>query len=575
MSLEETSRSYENLEVLNLTALPGWVNADDLTRQRIAAAAKRFVLEHTPSENEWLIEFPDDRWVRAGQRAWLFLLRECPEYLAQIPRHVWGRWGVFLVVNPPSDKSEEIRARYDSLIELAHGKARVDIAEDLYAKLRHDARAKGYTSLFHNIGEYWSEAFARKLLCKITDNELSLGVFKSSLRWLLQHGVKPAKLYAESLLHQPLPTGQRDRQRALVAAHMLFKYSEDAGWSFVWRAVDTDPLFGRDLLIDVANSRVDDRKSIAPQLNEHQLADLYVLLAREFPHSEDPRHTGVFSPSWRDDIMWWRDALLKQLQERGTTAACVAMEWIVGELPHLPFLKYDLREARAKTRWDTWAPLGPKEIVALLTDEEKRVVLNGDHLLGVLIESLLHLEAKLQGETPAAIDLWNETRGKGKSFKYRPKDEDRFSDYVKRHLENDLVGTGIVLNREVEIRRGTGHGDGERTDIHVAAVVRADSCNAFDVIKVIVETKGCWNQELRTAMSDQLVGRYLKDNTCQQGLYLVGWFLCDRWDADDRRKTRTPKISIEEIQRELDQQATALSNNDVNVRALVLNTSLR
>jgi hypothetical protein len=273
--------------------------------------------------------------------------------------------------------------------------------------------------------------------------------------------------------------------------------------------------------------------------------------------------------------MWWRDALLKQLQERGTTAACVAMEWLVKELPHLPFLKYDLREARAKTRWDTWAPLEPKEIITLLTNEEKRVVLNGDHLLGVIIESLRRLESKLQGETPAAVDLWNETRGKGKTFKYRPKDEDRFSDYVKRHLESDLVGTGVILNREVEIRRGTGQGDGERTDIHVAAVVRSASGDAFDVIKAIIETKGCWNPELRTAMEDQLVGRYLKDTTCQRGLYLVGWFLCNRWDAYDRRKTRTPKISLEEIQRELNRQAAALSNFDVNVRALVLNTSLR
>lgn len=575
MTLEGTDLVYPNVEALDLTALPGWVNADAPTRQRIVAAAKKFVLEHAPTDYEWLVEFPDERWVRAGQRAWLYLLRECRDFITQLPLWVWERWGPFIVVNPPSDKSEAIRAEYDSLVKLAHSKVRVDIAEGLYAKLNQDARERGHTSVFHNIGDYWNDAFARRLLHWIDDKELSPGVFKAALRWLLQRGVTPARLYAESLLRRPLPSRWRDRQRALIAAHLLFLYGEDAGWRFVWPAVETDPQFGRTLLVNVANSRVDNRKMIAPRLRERQLADLYIWLAREFPHSEDPYHVGMFSPSWRDEIMWWRDGLLKQLQDRGTVEASDAVGRIVEALPHLPFLKYVLRDARAKTRWGTWAPLEPGEVVTLLTDEEKRVVQNGDQLLDVLVESLRRLEARLQGETPAASDLWNEIRGKGKTFKFMPKDEDRFSDYVKRHLEDDLVGRGVILNREVEIRRGTGTGDGERTDIHVDAVVKSATSDAFDVVRAIIETKGCWNRGLRTAMGHQLVGRYLKDNRCRHGLYLVGWFLCESWDGSDPRKKNTPKMSLDEIQKELDGQAEALSAGDVNVRAVVLNTAIR
>jgi hypothetical protein len=386
--------------------------------------------------------------------------------------------------------------------------------------------------------------------------------------------VRPAKLYAESLLSLPLPSARRERRRALIAARELFMHAEDVGWRFVWQAVESDPQFGRDLFLGVASSRGEKRKGIAERVNEQQLAYLYIWLAREFPHSEDPQHRGVFTPTARDDIMWWRDGLLKQLKERGTEEACVAVERIVKKLPHLPFLKYDLRDARAQTRLSTWVPLKPSEVITLLTDEEKRVVQNGDQLLGVIVESLRRLEAKLQGKTPAVIDLWNEIRGKGKSFKYWPKDEDRLSDYVKRHLESELVGSGVVINREVEIRRGTGKGDGERTDIHVDAVVKSASGEVFSVVSVIIETKGCWNRDLRTAMADQLVGRYLKDNI-HHGLYLVGWFLCDRWDGADRRKGQTPKIDIDEIQKELDQQAQALSGDGVNVRAVVLNTGLR
>lgn len=575
MTLEETSTAYDNEDVLDLTALPGWVTVDRPTRQRIVSAAQRFVLEHSPTWYEWLIDFPNDRWVRAGQRAWLLLQRECPEFIAGASATVWERWGHFLVLNPPSDQSEAIRTRYHSLVELAHHKARVDIAEALYAKLENDDRSKGRTALFHNIGSYCNDAYARRLLNRITEKNLSPDVFAAVLGWLIRHGVKPAKLYAESLLTRPLPASRLGRQHALIAAHQLLMYAENAGWPFVWRAVESDARFGRKLLIHSAGSVVENRRAIAPRLDEYQLADLYIWLAREFPHSEDPHHVGVYTPTWRDDIMRWRDGLLKHLQDRGSVAACAAMERIVRELPNLPFLKYDLRDARAQTRRNTWTPLRPREVLTLLTNEEKRVVQNGEQLLKVLIESLRRLESRLQGETPAAIDLWNETRGKGKSFKYRPKDEDRFSDYVKRHLEGDLAGSGVVLNREVEIRRGTGKGDGERTDILVDAVIRSDSGDSFDAVKAIVETKGCWNVGLRAAMSAQLAGRYLKDNNCHHGLYLVGWFLCEQWDSSDRRKKQTPKTDIAGIQKELDQQAESLSAGETYVRALVLNTALR
>ena len=112
-------------------------------------------------------------------------------------------------------------------------------------------------------------------------------------------------------------------------------------------------------------------------------------------------------------------------------------------------------------------------------------------MIDALVESLKRLEAKLQGETPAAIDLWNET---GRDI-YRPKDEGRLSDYVKRQVEEDLKKQGVVVNREVEIRRGEGEGVGERTDIHVDAIKRVNNSEIFDSLSAIIEVKGCWNRE--------------------------------------------------------------------------------
>jgi hypothetical protein len=118
-----------------------------------------------------------------------------------------------------------------------------------------------------------------------------------------------------------------------------------------------------------------------------------------------------------------------------------------------------------------------------------------------------------------------------KNCSHFPKEEERLSDYISRYLQAALISKGIILHREVEIRRG------EETDIYVDAVVPNSAGGVSDRVSVIIEVKGCWNKkDLDTAMATQLVGRYLKDNRCQYGLYLIGWFNCDKWDESDTRK---------------------------------------
>ncbi|GAI34595.1 unnamed protein product, partial [marine sediment metagenome] len=239
---------------------------------------------------------------------------------------------------------------------------------------------------------------------------------------------------------------------------------------------------------------------------------------------------------------------------------------IMQVFPESSWLKWVLVEAQNITRRRTWMPPQPSDILKIACNKEARLVQNGKHLLEILIESLKRLKAKLQGETPAAIDLWNQIG----SDEYQPKDEPNLSNYVKRHLDDDLRQRGIVVNREVEIRRGEGSAQGEQTDIHVDAISRGTDGKEYDRVTVIIETKGCWNQELDNAMETQLLNRYLKDNHCQYGLYLVGWFNCDQWSNADYRKKRSPRLSNDEAQLRFDAQATDLSQQGTLIKALVI-----
>jgi hypothetical protein len=220
----------------------------------------------------------------------------------------------------------------------------------------------------------------------------------------------------------------------------------------------------------------------------------------------------------------------------------------------------------------TWGPVLPKTLLKLIQERDKRLVQNGEQLLSVLIESLQRLENKLQGETPASVDLWNQFE----RTTFRPKDENDFTNYVKRHFDEDLKGRGIVANREVEIRRGMGAAMGEETDIHIDAVIPGESNHDYDTITVIVEVKGCWHAELMTAMETQLKDRYLNDNQCRHGLYLVGWFNCEQWDRQDSRYSgRVRRLQKPDLEQSLESLAASLSNDELIIRPFVINTSLR
>lgn len=110
-------------------------------------------------------------------------------------------------------------------------------------------------------------------------------------------------------------------------------------------------------------------------------------------------------------------------------------------------------------------------------------------------------------------DLWDYNR---RAKTREPIDENAFSDYVVRHLRDDLPQCGIVCLREVEISRGYAE-PGERTDIYVAATIE----DSHDVLRTIVDVKGCWHAELQTAMWSQLKDRYLHENDCDREVYLA------------------------------------------------------
>lgn len=578
LSLAPDSVYYDE-NTNDLTQLPGWLASNEDTRSRIIAAAQRYLLQADPETKEWLGKDISYRPARAGYRAFHLLSQEAPNLLQELSPQVWLLWTstILSIFGVPDGRVDDV---HTELVRLAYDYAPDAVIKSLATDLDKQIATDGPVALPPSIRAIWDERIAVLLLTKAHDPTVSPVSLNYLLTELLDHQAVGAQALAESLVPNPLPIEAPIRNRAIVAASDLIIHTDNAGWPVVWPVMQQDVPFGRAVVERIAHQGYRFSDKLGQKLTERELADFYIWLVQQYPYAEDPQYTSgeMHEVTVRDSVKYWRDGVLRYLEEIGTPQGYAEIQRIMQYFPELDWLHRTFLRAQALMRRRTWiAPL-PQDVLSLIQERQARLVQSGSQLLAVLLESLDRLEAKLQGETPAAIDVWNEIPEKHRKqkFTYRPKDENRLSDYIKRHLEDDLRQRGVIVNREVEIRRGEGGTPGERTDIQVDAATHDRDRELYDVLSVIIEVKGAWHDEVRQAMQTQLVERYLKDNQCQHGLYLVGWFMCDQW-IDESRKKKAARLGTDKdgVQHQLDNQAETLSKNGVLVRAKVLDIRLR
>ena len=570
MTLDPQSQYYRDGFEPDLTKQPGWRDAEDVTRARIIQSARTYILSGNPETEKWLGTDQFQRPALAGYRAFHLLKKEDSGFLDRLQTEVWKRWAP-IILSYPIIGNDESEPMHRKLIKTCYQSAPDEILNSLEVLIDQENSKRDEIFIVQKIEHCWDDRLASRLSMKAQDPNLKPTCMRSLLAPLLANNTRTAQEFAESLVTLPLPPNGDSRERSVAAGQALMESAPDAGWTVIWPAISQDIEFGHSIISWLAHGPEAYNAAIGARLGEEQLADLYIWLARKFPSNEDPQFDDAHAVGPREHIGNWRDSILRYLENLGTYEAVAAIARIQKELPDLDWMKWSLFKARVQARQRTWNPPKPEELLALTKSAQARFVQSEEQLVEVIIESLRRLEKALQGVTPGARDIWDRLS----KNKYRPVDENAFSDYVKRHLYSDLRKEGVIVNREVEIRRGEGSGTGECTDIHVDAIVKDEQGQVFDVVTVIIETKGCWNRELNTAMETQLLDRYLHENQCNYGLYLVGWFNCEQWDDNDDRKQKTPKKTLQEARKQFDSQAEKLSGIEKSIRAFVMNTALR
>lgn len=557
--MEDGTFDWSNNSILKQ---PGWQRASLSTKRRILMAAAAY-LEGASPDLEAIFNSTGSYSLDAmsAYPALFILHSELPEYFEKMSTGLWGKWTPLITIYPFI--SEDDKEIYALFLQKAYQANPTAVLNAIDKRCAIDLEKHSDFMILDRVQLIWDGRIAEVLLSKLLLPELTIAAFKTLLQLLLKNKEGQAKLFAIDLIEKNLNNSEIDKNKAVMSASLLIQYVAQDVWLQLWPILKSNVEFGRAVISTLVDTTLSGIRPII-ELDEFQIAEVYIWLEQQFPESEDPQYKGVHPLSARDNIKTFRNGCISYLQEKGTSASCEALAKIANFFPDKNWLKHVHYEACKITRGATWLPLKPLEIIKFIDYSELRIVRNESELLETIIIALNKIQSRLKGVISEAPLLWEEDANK-------PKTEIRLAEFITNRLKEELKSNNIIINREVEIRNITGKGVGNRIDILVEAIVTDSKRNVIDKVAVVIEVKGCWNKDLMEAMYSQLKNEYLGDYKI--GLYLVGWYYCERWSNEESGKQfcfRVTDGSLVNLKNILDQQASNLSTNDISLNAYVL-----
>ncbi|WP_155636836.1 NACHT domain-containing protein [Burkholderia gladioli] len=265
-------------------------------------------------------------------------------------------------------------------------------------------------------------------------------------------------------------------------------------------------------------------------------AQLFELLEARCPAVDDIQMSGLVKP--RHHVQEFRNCCITSLREMATAKSVAALEKIAARHPGHTWIAYAAHQAEQKANRDAWIPFEAAELVAVMKLAAGRVTRTEAELHAVVMEELQDINDKIsaRGILPSVYFLWDENPSV-------PKHEPRLSDWLALELRARLSPRGAVVNREVQVRSHNPKGLGERTDVLVEVSTGGKQRAADKILQLVIEVKGCWNPGLLSAPEVQLRDNYMAAMQAAYGIYLVFWFLCDRWCDKDFRKRDTRRLT--------------------------------
>jgi len=335
-------------------------------------------------------------------------------------------------------------------------------------------------------------------------------------------------------------------------------------WADIVDRVRNAPDLARTVFQDLASDWAD--SPLLHNLTETQLTELWNLLVQHWPYHQDVGLViGAHFVGPDEQAQHWRDAVLNELVQRGTSHAVNLLRQLAATQPELPWLPDRIRAAQELEREQSWAPPSAEQLTQLLTDHQSRLVRDNADLSDLIVDAL-EVAAKRLSRTGQL--LWNSFSSEGQE-RWRPKSELDVGAWLSEQLTIELTRSGVVVNREVLVRQTTTRGHGLAVDVQADAPVT--SGKQAEPARCRIELKGNWNRDLMTAMRSQLADDYLLPEGLREGIYVTAWFDAALWnDESDPQRGRAAARDRGDTAQVLAAQAEALCQLGLRVRSVII-----
>lgn len=539
-----------------ITSLRRWKALDERTQSRVVHAAPTYLTQATDNPDLWLGQKKVSRLAQAAYRSFVLLEELEPATLSELPAEAWRQWAPILATRTITVNGGSIETKRQ-LLERALPFAAHQLQDALLTEVSAAVERGEHLFLPTELDALWSDAVALRVLDLVREAQ------DPPLAELLGVLTTNSSNLADALLAEWLGADAvaANRERAVLAGRLAIAHPAPLSWAAFRRLLAHDVTTARLIFETTGISSTG-----MPQVPEEDLADLLLWLFDHYPPAEDPNIEGVHAVGPREEVGRWRERLLIHLRDLGTPGAVQAMRRIAQTLSTERWLLRIQTGAEEALRRTEWRPVPPSRLLALAAAERARLVVSEDDLLDVTVDSLASLQDLLHGEARAAQFLWDSTARV-------PKSEDEASDFVLLHLRRELSEQGVVVNREVQVRRFAKSGLGERSDIRIEAAGDPASETHASLV-VPVEAKLAWNAQLHTAMEAQLLAQYMRPAGTKTGVYLVFWFDADDSWADGATRRSAARLDRTAVTDALRAQATALHRSEgVRIEVVILDAS--
>ncbi len=540
----ETSVSWAEWDP-DLTNLGSWKSLSRLMQSRILVAADSYLLLSMNDRDPWLTKPPG--FALAGYQALVLLMRDHPDRLGRLSAEVWKVWAPTLATAPSLEGSSWETKR--QLLTCA----RALIPEELevaFCKHADAVATTGSSFLTHDeIRFFWGRKLETTLtrLIDSTTSDATRRQFVNAIRTYNFRAILPTLRNWLALTD--------DAGRSHLAAEVLFELDLENSWDELRTIFEADQTVAERVIGHVGGRWRSPEEPLgkrAGELSGDLPSEIYAWLHSHFPPDTDPVHSGAYAPSDRDEVRDCRNQILSDLVADASEESVAQLKKIQTRFSAIPWIEATLAQAEEGFRAKIWEPTSPKQLIELATYQDRRLIRSHADLLEVVLRALDSIQSRLTGRNPESHLLWNT------SPMMKPKSEDEVSNYLVSELRKELSTSGLLINREVEIRRN-GPGIGERTDL----LVEASSLdrNVTSTLSLPVEVKGAWSDELLTSLDEQLAARYMADLGAPAGAYIAIWPDLGKWDKADRRKSSVTKLVRVDVEQELKAQAEKQTEN--------------